>query len=73
MTSTCSTCRWFLAAPAIDLSSTAPHGECRRLPPTRSDIATPHGIGNLSGWPTTKRQNWCGEYASLPTTAGNAA
>lgn len=71
MTPTCSTCRWFMAAPTIDLTSNAPHGECRRFPPIRNDIATPQGIGQMSGWPTTKRGFWCGEHA--PTAAGNAA
>lgn len=60
---TCATCRHFHAAPTIDLSAQAPHGECRRYPATRNDIVTPSGLGQLSGWPTVKRSMGCGEWA----------
>jgi hypothetical protein len=73
MRPTCSTCRWFLPAPTIDLTNGAPHGECRRLPPTRNDIQTAQGIGQLSGWPTTKRAFWCGEHTPTLATVGDAA
>lgn len=68
----CSTCRHFHgAATPIDLTSSGPHGECRRYPPTRNDVVTPQGIGQMSGWPTTRRNFYCGEWAPSVATERN--
>ena len=62
MIGTCGQCRYMHAYAGLDFRSEAAHGECRRFPPTRTDIATPQGVGQISGWPTTKRQFGCGEF-----------
>ena len=59
MPKTCETCRWW--------DSAKYEGQCRRHAPRLSGQAAPHGNAThqdpmFRAWPTTWRDDWCGEH-----------
>lgn len=67
--STCSTCKHFHPMPSIDVRPNAPHGECRRFPPQRSDLIINGQQIYACGFPTVQRNNACGEWRLKLETA----
>lgn len=61
----CSTCRFFLPTPSINLDPNVAGGICRRHPPTAFVVPsrTPPGFSVISDNAPVKRSGWCGEHA----------
>ena len=59
----CDECRWWKRNPHSALV-----GECRRMPPHPADNAV-----DPRWWPSTRRDDWCGEFAlRIPEATPNA-
>lgn len=46
----CQNCQWWIRINSLI-------GECRRMPPHPAD-----NVEDPRWWPTTKREDWCGEF-----------
>jgi len=53
----CETCKFYAAMPQ-DLTV----GQCRIKSPMTFCVIGPRGPEVLGGWPTVRREHWCGEH-----------
>ena len=63
----CHTCRFWQS-----FDNEVFDGDCRREAPKLAGMAAPHGNATFQDpkaamWPTTQRDDWCGEFAPNPS------
>lgn len=74
---TCATCRYHLVEEPVEIGKP---GDCRAHPPQVTMIPVVEqslagvqrqGLQQLTYWPKTQRDHWCGEWMGTVTIGGN--